>query len=98
MTNSNVLYKIKYELIHKERLSAEVIRDAEAAKYTMNFLIGGKTIQKDSYEIKLNDIEGDEAIVHSLSNQTPNLGINGFIHYLMNNPFGFLLISEIQVS
>ena len=50
-----MFYKIKFELNHKERLTTDVLKDAEAAKYTMAYLIGSKTIQKDQYEIKLND-------------------------------------------
>ena len=73
-----------------------MIKDAEAAKYTMTYLIGGKLIQKDQYEIKLNDFDQEE-IITPVSNQIPNLGINGYIHDLMSNPFGYVLISEIQV-
>jgi hypothetical protein len=90
------LYQIKFELNHKERFSTDVIKDAEAAKYTMTYLIGGKLIQKDQYEIKLNDFDQEE-IITPVSNQIPNLGINGYIHDLMSNPFGYVLISEIQV-
>ena len=91
------MYKIKFELNHKERLTTDVMKDAEAAKYTMTYLIGGKTIQKDKYEIKLNDFDQEE-IITPVSNNIPNLGINGYIHDLMSNPFGYLLISEIQVN
>ena len=63
----------------------------------MTYLIGGKTIQKDQYEIKLNDLDQEE-IISPKSNQIPNLGINGYIHDLMSNPFGYVLISQIQVS
>lgn len=98
ITDSNKLYQIKFELNHKERLSTDVIKDAEAAKYVMIHLIGGKIIQKENYEIKLTDFDGDEEIITPLSNQIPNLGVNGYIHDLMNNPFGYLLLSEIQVK
>lgn len=97
ITESNTLYQIKFELNHKERLTTDVIKDAEAAKHIMTYLIGGKTVQKDQYEIKLSDIEGAEEIITPVSNQVPNLGVNGYIHELMSNPFGYLLISEIQV-
>ena len=92
-----MFYKIKFELNHKERLTTDVLKDAEAAKYTMAYLIGSKTIQKDQYEIKLNDLDQEE-IITPVSNSIPNLGVNGFIHELMINPFGYILITEIQVN
>ena len=98
MINSNILYKIKHEFIHKERLTTEIIKDAEASIYILKYLIGGKTVHKESYDIKLSDVDGNEEITSPSSLHTPNLGINGYMHYLMNNPFGFLLISEIQVK
>ena len=63
----------------------------------MTYLIGGKSIQKENLQIQFSDIDGKEKIVNPVENQAPNLGINGFIHDLMINPFGYILISEIQV-
>jgi hypothetical protein len=92
------MYQIKFELNHKERLTSDVVKDADAAKYIMTYLIGGKIIQKEQYEIKLSDFDGEEEIITPVSNQIPNLGINGYIHELMSSPFGYLLISDIQVN
>ena len=92
------MYQIKFELKHKERFSTDIMYDAEATKQIMIYLIGGKTIQKENYELRFNDFDGDEAKVSPVSSIIPNLGVNGFIHELMSNPFGFLLLSEIQVN
>ncbi len=68
-TKLNTLSKIKYEELHKDRLSTNFIDDVQAAKELC-----------DNLCFKINEN-----------------GIDGFIREIQLDPFGFLLISDIQV-
>ena len=66
---------MKYEEIHKDRMSNDIFRDVLITKQLMQSLIGVST--------ELN-----------ISTQK----LNGYIQDISLDPFGFLLISELQVK
>ena len=68
-SDKSVLAKIKYEEIHKDRLSTKLVDDAEAAKTVF-----------DMFCLK-----------------TYNEGIDGYIRNISVNPFGILLLCDLQV-
>lgn len=74
-TSSNVLSVIKYEFIHKNRISSNIHDDANGAKIMFDHLLINEPLNNDC---------GKNKIV-------------GYIHELGQNPFGYLLISDIQV-
>ena len=68
--DSHCLRQLKYEYIHRDRMSNDIFQDARVAKSIMT------------------DLVGDEN----------NKDIKGYIQELSMDPFGFLLISDLQVS
>lgn len=68
-TKNNILKQIKYETLHKNRISTEIFVDTIATKELTNRLCYGTS--------KI---------------------ISGYIQFAAIDPYGFLLISDIQVT
>ena len=69
--NRNVLKQIKFEHVHKDKISSELFTDTEATK---------RLFEYDSVNLSGRD------------------SINGFIQEHNSNPFGVLLMCELQVK
>jgi hypothetical protein len=93
--NSELFYKLKHEFKHKERLSIDAIDDARKTKFIYDNLIGPQINYKENYDIHFDDVDNSKII--SPSGAIAFHGIQGLIHELKLNPFGYLIISEIQV-
>lgn len=77
LTKKNIMYKMKWEAVHKNKISSHIHDDALGSK-----IIFSSNIEHEN---------------HLLLNNKSKFCIKGFIHELGNDPFGYILISQLQV-